>query len=602
MSPEAFGSLAILTLAALLFLTRLLPLEVTALGIPVSLILLGILPETEALEGFGNRTVLALGGVFVIGAGLQRSGVATLIARVILRAAGEAAWRMNLFLMIGAAILSAFMSNTATVAVLLPAVISLSRRTGTPTSRLMMPMAFGAILGGNLTLIATAPNLVVSAYLRSQTETAMGMFEFAWIGAPILAAGVLYMLVLGTRLLPSVGAEDRWREAKVPEGLLQSYQMMDNVFRLRVREHSLVRGQTLAETGIGRDFGLSVLMVVRPSGLSRRFHHPGPEFRLLSGDEVIVQGTAESAWEFSEEKVVQFGLPAPGTVDELIGRGTTLAEVALSPTSSLVGKTLREIEFRASHGLTVLLLWRRGEAVREGHADLALEFGDMFLVSGTVERIRRLSEGPDFLVVSDISTTEDAGQAPLALLLLAVAVVPPMLGLLPLPVSALLAATLFVATRCISASEAVQSVDWRVLFLIIGTLPLGTALEVHGLAQLAAEGVQGLARWFGPASVLAILFLAAAVVSVTSSNAAAAVILSPVGYRAAMVASIDPTAALLAIAYGASCTYIVPFAHPCNLMVLGPGGYRTADFLRVGGGMSLVTGATAIALLLLLYS
>lgn len=601
MTFHGWVSLGVLALAAVLFLTRWVRLELVALGIPVLLFVTGAVPEVDqALAGFGNQAVIAIAAVFVLGAGIQESGVAAALARVVERASGSSESRILALVCTAVIVLSAFMSNAATVAVLLPVVVALARRARIAASRLLMPLGFAAILGGNLTLIGSSSNLLVSDFLRRTTGEGLGMFEFAVIGAPICLAGVLYLLLVGRRLLPD--REDRGLSAARadPEQLVADYGLQQSITRVRIGQASALRGRTLADAGIGRDYKVSVLAVSRRGSFGERWVHPGPNFRFERGDDVYLEGLDTEVWRMAEETQSRMGLPGEHAVERVLDHGIGISEASVPPRSEFAGKTLQEIEFRARYGLNVLSLWRDGGPVEQDFARLPLTAGDALLLAGPTEHLRRFRGSQDLVLLSIPEDARDFSKAPLALLCLLVALLPPLLGWAPLAMSALAGALLMVLTGCLPAGQAGRFVEWPVLALIVGTIPLGTALETHGVAELVAQALVTGSASFGAPAVLAGLFMLAALISVTSSNAAAAVILSPVAVRAAEALGLTPTAALLTVAYGCSCAFIVPFAHQCNLMVAKPGGYTTRDFLVVGSGLSLVVAVVAVAMSTLL--
>jgi len=592
-------ALAILAAAVILFVTKWLPIEVTSLAIPVALLATGVLEDPAvALQGFGNHAVIAIASIFVVGGGLQESGVAALLARGLQRVGGGSRCKLQLVVLLVAAGVSSFMSNGACVAMLIPAVAVLARRTRVPSSLLMMPLAFGAVLGGNLTVIGTAPNLLISDFFHAQTGEQMGIFEFARVGLPVVLAGALFMAFFGRRLLPERTSQDRLKEALLPEELAEAHNLDHILFRARIGPHSGVAGKTLEECRIPEKYDLQVALVVRQGSLGQFSLQPSAGLTLQPDDQIYLDGSDEAAWRFAEEELLQLGVAGSRTVERILGRGITMAEVVLSPHSQVVGRTLKQLDFRRTHGLSVLSFWRRGAPVLEHFPERRLEFGDAMLVSGPAEKIRALDGHPDYVVLWDRLREKDVRRAPLALLLLLLAVIPPVLGLAPLAVSALAAAMLMRATRCVSAAGMRRAIDWRVLFLIIGTIPLGTALAERGVAAAAAEHLLAMVSGLGPPAVLAVLFFLAAAVALTTSNSAAALILAPIAAEAAHAGGIEMRTALFAVAYGCSCAFILPVPQ-WNLLVMSPGGYRARDYLRLGGPMSLVVGATAVGALLL---
>lgn len=599
MEPHGWVAIAILIAAGVTFVKKWAPPEVVALSIPVLLAVTGVIEEPlQALQGFGNPAVIALGAIFVVGAGLQGSGLAAAVARAIVRGGGRNEGRILALLMSATALVSGFMSNAASTALFLPTAVTVARRAFISPSRLLIPMASAAVLGGTVTLIGTPPNLLISSYLESRTGVPFSIFRFSLVGLAMVAMGILYTVTIGRKLLPDRRGEDRMREAHVPEELAESYHLGRNLCRMKVTPTATVAGKTIAEATIRERYGLSVVLVHRRRGLVSRYLDPEPNLRLEPNDMLYVEGDNEAAWTFAEEEGLQFGLAGPEAMERILGRGQTLAEVSIAPRSQAFGHTLRDLRFRSHYGLNVIALWRRGAAI-ENPTDMQLEFGDAMLVSGPIGRVRQLGEDPGFIVLTDQSETVDVRRAPRALLLLALAVLPPILGVAPLAVSALAAAILMVVTGCVSLDDARRAIDWRVVFLIAGTLPMGLALEETGVAAVVAHGILGATAPLGNAAALGGLFFLAAAVSVTSSNSAAAVIIAPIAGQVAASGSIGLETALLTVAYGCSCAFILPLSQ-WNLMVMGPGNYEARDFLRFGGGMSLVMGVTAVGLLSLL--
>lgn len=603
MSTHGWTALAILVAAALLFLTRRVRLELVALAIPVALVLTGTVEDVSvALSGFGNHAVIAIAAVFVLSAGIEESGVAAWLARLVERLGRGSETRILVWVCMVVAVLSAFMSNAATVAVLLPVVIAMARRSGRPASHLLMPLGFAAILGGNLTLIGTSSNLLLSDALEQRTGSPFGMFEFALVGLPICAAGILYLVFFGRRLLPQNGLVELPGAARgaLPEQLLARYELGGQLVRLRINRDSTLRGKTLAEAGFGSDYRLSAVAMMRPGAFGERWTQPDPGERLRRKDELYLEGPEVEAWRLAEATRTRIGLAGGKQVERVLDHGFALAEAVVLPRSSMIGRTLRTLDFRRKHQLNVLAVWRDSQPLEGDPASHDLEAGDALLLVGPLARVRHVQGGDDLLLVSAPRDARDFRKAPLAIACLAAALLPPLLGLAPLALSALGGALLMILTGCLPVERAGRYMDWKVLALIVGTLPLGAALERHGVADLVASGMVQGSSALGPAAVLAALFLLATGVSITSSNAAAAVILAPVAARAAESLELPVAHTLLAVAYGCSCAFIVPFAHQCNLMVQAPGGYRTRDFMRLGGGLSLVVAVTAVAMLALL--
>lgn len=604
MTPDQWIALAILGTAITLFIVRPIPLAMTALCIPVVLWATGLIDSTAALKGFGNHAVLAIGAIMVIGGALRESGVATLIARGLQRVGGTGEAGLIILLMVSTSILAAFMNNTAVVAILLPVVAALSKRSGVPASKLLMPVAFAAVMGGTISLIGTAPNFLAADFYNVNNpdgppDSPIQIFDFAVVGLGITVTGTLFMILIGRRLLPDVSADDRREAARLPMEAAEDYGIGQQLFKLKVAEVSRLAGKTIAEVDVRKRYGMAVVMIRRPAAIGERWFQPEPDLVLEPGDLVYVQGPETSAWELAEEELCQFGLASDQAVERLLGHGTTMADVSVPPYSRALGRTFKDLDFRKRFGVNVLALWRRNTAISDGIADVPLELGDSFLVSGSSGQVEALKTNRDFVVLTDLSEEENLTQAPLAIFFLLLALLPPVLFGAPLPVTALGAAILMVATGCLARTSLLGSIDWQVLAMIVGTLPLGAALNEVGIAGSVAEWFQPIHEGVGMVGVYGVLFLLTATLSVLTSNAAAAVIMAPVAFQAAALIGMDPKGALLTMAYGCSCNFLLPFAQ-CNLLVMGPGGYSTKDYVRVGIGLSIVMAATTIGMLVFL--
>jgi di/tricarboxylate transporter len=600
MDIHAWIAIATLVLAMVLFISKLIPLEATALSIPVVLAVTGtVSPAEAALRGFGNNAVIALGAIFVLSAGLKESGIATLMGRMLERFGGKKEWILVLLIMITTCVLSAIMSNAATVAVFLPAVLVLSRRAKISPSRLMMPLGYSAILGGTLTLISTTPNLILGSELERLSGGArtLGMFEFAIVGIPISVVGIVYMTLIGTRLLSRRGSDDPLKKENFRERMLSRYQPERKLYKLTVPSGSELDGRTIAQANLGRRYEIEVVQIYRKKAFRDQFLDIQADLTIKAGDVLFVGGKNEVVQKLAEEHSIPIETGSEDEVEKLLGRGINMAEVSLTPYSAFLDRTLIDVSFRGVFGLSVIAIWRQGELIEKDLGTTPLKLGDALLVYGPVRNIRKLEESDDMVLLDRQRSEEDVRRAPIALLLLAAALAPPVLGWYPLAVSALASALLMVATGCVSLRGAQKAIDLRILFLIIGTVPLGDALFQTGVAGKLATTLFPPGMSLGQFYVFGVLFAISALLSTTSNNAAAAVILAPVAYAAAESSGVDVGMAFLAVAYGASCAFVLPFAHQCNLMIMGPGGYQTKDFVKVGSGLSIIMAVTAIVLL-----
>jgi di/tricarboxylate transporter len=615
--------LAILILGAaiVLFVTEWLRVDIVALAVVVALMLTGLLTTPEALSGFSNPAVLTIAALFIVGGGVFRSGLAGMVGRRILAIAGTSEARLVVVIMLTVALLSGVMSDTGTVAVLLPAIISLSRSAELGSSRLLIPLSFGALLGGATTLIGTPPNIIVSDLLHEEGLVPFAFFDYTPIGLCLLGAGVLFMLTLGRRILPDYRPRQDVQRVPTPQELMALYRLPDNLFRLRVRRASPLVGLTLAGAELGGRYGMTVLEILRPARARALFGgrdpwpvrqpegvtslRPEPDTPLHMGDLLIVQGEgddiahAAATWNLGLQPAEQ------GDEEALADREVGVAEVLLPPRSSLAGKTLVETRFGTLQELTVLSIHRPGGAGKLNLKHTALQFGDILLVQGPWRKILRLRERPnDFVVMGqpeDMVALQNRNTAPAALLILVGMLVLIVTNAVSLAAASMLAALAMVLTGCLTMDEAYEAIDWRSVVLVAGMLPMSVALEKVELVSLVATGLTNSLGGAGPLIVMGGLFLLTSVFTQVLSNTATAVLIAPIALAAARELGLQPQAFLMAVAIAASMAFASPVASPVNTLVMGAGNYRFADYIRVGIPMILISMAISILVLPLLW-
>ena len=602
---EPVTLILILFVAALvLFATEWLPIDVTALCLLSALLVLGLIEPKVAFASFGNDTVLTLASLFVLTRVLLRAGVIEWIGMTLTRRAGNPAALLRGLLGTVAGV-SAFTSNTATTAVFLPVVAGASRRAGIPASRALMPLAFASILGGTITVIGTSTNLVVSGALPASGLKPLGFFELAWVGVPCAVIGLAYLFFVAPRLLPA-------RDTELAEGV-RAY-----LADLTVAPASPLIGLTLRESGLGRDYGLTVV-AVRRAGTTESSYGPGPDFIVQEGDTLTVEGrterilagkTALGVISRSEQKLQALSA-ADGGAAGLGGAArpgdVRLVEAVVMPGSSLLGRTLRESQFRERYGASVLALHRRSRTLeravarklddrmveRLGHT--RLQIGDVLLVQGSAARIEALGE--HLVVLGDLTEqVRDLRRAPLALLLFGGAVLAGGLGLVPLAVAAVVAVALSVALRLITPEEAYRSIEWPILVLVACMLAFGTAFESSGAAKVLTTALSGVLEPLGPYGLLAALFAVTVALTQPMSNQAAALVMLPLAIGTANALGYDPRPFAIGITVAASNSFITPLEPSC-MLVYGPGRYTFLDFVRVGVGLTLVTFVVAMLII-----
>ena len=574
--------LILFLLALLLFATEWLPVDVTALGLLSALLVTGLLTPKEAFAGFGSDTVLTLAGLFILTRVLLRAGVIEWIGAALARRARNPHGMLRGVLGTVAGV-SAFTSNTATTAVFLPVVAGMSRRAGIPASRALMPLAFASILGGTVTLIGTSTNLVVSGALPTTGLRPLGFFELAWVGIPTALVGLLYLFFVAPRLLPA-------REAQLEESL------REYLADLTVEPGSPLDGLTLRETGLGRDHGLTVVVVRRGA---ETVYAPPPHFLVRAGDTLAVEGPTErilagkntlGVVSKSEQKLQGVSAATPAEV--------RLVEAVVMPGSTLLGRTLKESRFRERYGVSVLAVHRRQKTL-ERMADLRVRVGDVLLMQGDATRIDGLGE--HLVVMGDLTQRQsDLRRAPAALMVFGGAVVLGGLGLVPLAVAVVVAVALSLMLRLITPEEAYGAVEWPVIILVACMLAFGTAFEATGTAKVLTGELSGVLDPLGPYGLLAALFLVTVALTQPMSNQAAALVMLPLAIGTAKVLGYDPRPFVIGITIAASNSFITPLEPSC-MLVYGPGRYTFLDFVRVGLGLTVVTFLVAMLVIPLVW-
>lgn len=574
LSSSAAFVLVVLALATVAFLSGRWRPDFIAVAVLLALLLAGTVTTEQGFSGFGSPALLAVASIFVLGAALERVGLAAWTGRGILRIAGGNEARLILTFGMAAGLLAGLINSLGAIAVLLPAAMVAAREAKISPSKLLLPMALGTRLGGVLTLIAGPSNLIASQALVDGGADPFGLFTFFPLGAVFLVVGLAFIAAVGRRWLPSVASIDVPR----PGRLMELYRLRERLFEVRIPADSPLVGRSIAESELGKTLGVTVVGVTR--GV-RVITAPPPSERLIGGDRLLVQGRFE---ELSQAGALEpLGLHGATTAEAyaIESGDVRVAEVILPPRSSLLGKTLRALNFREAFGLTVLAIWREGQPKRTVLADVPLQVGDALLVQGHRERIRMLKHDPDFLVI-ETGEVEPPRRAkvPWAVTALALMVVLSVSGLTSIAVAALLAAVVVVASGCLTAEEVYQAIDLRSLVFIGALIPLGTAVASTGAATTIVQGTLGV---FGPSPFPALLGLlaAAAVLNQVMPSVAATVVLVPVAFNIAAVTGASVYPFMLAVVAGTATTF-TPIGTPVNLLVMRPGGYAMKDYFRIG--------------------
>ncbi len=757
MSAEIILTLSILGVAVILFITEWLSADLVALLTLSALAITGLVTADEAISGFSSPAVVTVWAVFILSAGLSRTGVAAWLGRQVLRLGGDNDLRTLLVLMLVSALLSAVMNNVGVTALLLPVVLDICRRTGLPPSRVLLPLAFSSLLGGMTTLIGTPPNILVSNTLAEFGYQPFTLFDFAPFGVIVTLAGILYLITFGRRLLPN---RDMAREFHQPDAdMADTFAIEERMFMITLPENTSLDGCSLGRSRFGSVLGLNVIAVMREGHTNLG---PNPETVLRSGDRLLVTGRAEYLLEWNKGpqfKILSHDIPPeyltskdvmlaeaslpsgsplagknleqlhfrqqyggvvlslwrddrpihyqleslilqqedkllmlisrrqaknlneagelvleetdasrynvtqsltmiaipPGshlvgytiaeshlgdayrmgvmgiirdhnlmlmpvanetinTGDKLLVRvnpetiatlqslheliidtnsrlqyedmesdSVGLLEVAISPQSSLPGKTLREIHFREKYGLSVLAIWRGGTTRRSGLRDRKLRFGDALLIFGSRDRLRLLATEPDFIVLrEEAQIPARLKKAPIAAGLMLAVVAAVGLGIMPIAVAAIIGGALMVLSGSLRMDEAYRAIEWKAVFLIAGMLPLGIAMQTSGTAQFLASEMVRLLQPYGSQALIAGLFLLTVFASQVMPNAVVTVLLTPIALTTAESLGLSPYALAMVVAVAASSSFLSPVGHPANILVMGPGGYKFTDYIKAG--------------------
>lgn len=581
--------LILLGIALVFFWFEWIPPDVTALGVLLALILLGLIPLEQAFAGFGSDTVMLLLGLLIMTAALMRTGVVEVVSRKLLQFTSEHPGSLLPATMLAVALLSAVINNTAAAAFFLPVILGLSQRAKMSASRLLMPMAFAAILASSMTLVSTSTNVVVSGLMTQAGLAPIGMLELTPVGILVLAVGVLYMLFFGRRLIP---------ERPAPENLTDTFNLRPYLAELRIPPDSPLDGKTLAQAGLGRDYDLVVLSIIRGG---KRQLHPPADAMLHTGDALLVEGSSESILKIKDVAGIDIQADAKFSDQDFEGDGLRLAEVVLLPQSPFTGRTPKGAHMRERYQIQILAINRRSGVIYSKIADTRLKLGDVLLVQGHQKQIAALQSDNAFDVLGVIEAQRFNSR--LAWTVIGIFVGALLLGsfnLVPLPVAMMLGALFVFVTRCITPDEAYRQVDWKVLILIGSMLGLGAAMQHTGAAGFLAGRLTELVGTWNPLWLLTGFFVLTVLLTQPMSNQAAAAVVIPIALQTAVQLGLNPRTFAMMIAIAASTSYLTPLEPAC-LIVYGPGNYRFADFIKVGGLLTVLVYFLAITMAPLLW-
>ena len=571
MTTEIALTLTIIVAALVLFATEKLRVDLVALLVLLSVGLAGLVDPEQVFDGFANPAVITVWAVYIVSGGLFKTGVADAMGRTIHRLSGHREPRLIATIMVTCGVISAFMNNVGATAMLMPALVGISRRTKIAVSKLLIPLSFSSLLGGAMTLIGTPANILAMGILAERGLPTISFFGFTPMGLVLLTTGVLYMTLIGRHLLPV-------REGA--QGRRDVYRLREYVTEVRVSNTSPLAEKTLLDSGLGRDYDLTVLGLERDGECLERI---GRDTLIRKDDLLTVEGSPDRLMEAREalglvpddEQRLDLERLEPGNVQ--------LIEATLAPNTGLADRTLRGVRFRDRYGFTALAIWRHGEAITEKLRDVPLHFGDALLLQGPKHRVRELQEGKDFLVLEPLEVEQlRRNKAPIAVAALTLAILLVVFVDFHISLAMVIAAVIMILTGCLSIEEAHESIDWRTVFLVAGMLPLGMAMQATGTARYLANIMLGALGDLGPVALLAGIYLLAALITQAMSNAAAIVLIVPIALDTALGMGANHLTFTMAVVIGAATSFLSPVGHKANVLVFGPGGYRFFDYARVG--------------------
>ena len=613
-------TIIILIIAAILFVNGKIRSDIVALCALASLLIFHILTPEEALSGFSNSVVIMMVGLFVVGGAIFQTGLAKMISSRLLKLAGKSERRLLLLVILVTAAIGAFVSNTGTVALMLPIVVSLAASAGTSPGRLLMPLAFASSMGGMMTLIGTPPNLVIQEALISGGYGELSFFSFLPVGLVCLAVGILVLMPLSKLFLSNKEKKKAKRTGKTMQELIKEYGISSNLFRVQVNDTSTLLGKTVMELDVRREYSLNILEIRRGDSSKHRFlktitqRMASQDTALSAGDMLYVMGDFDNVSRFAEDYSLAIidghtTEEADGTSGSLDFYDIGIAEILIMPNSRLSNRTVKEIDFRNKFNVNVLGIRRKNEYLLQDLGNTQVHGGDVMLVQGTWANIERISrEDADWVVLGQplaeaAKVTLDY-KAPIAAVIMLLMIAMMVFDFIPVaPVTAvMIAALLMVLTGCFRNVEAAyNTINWESVVLIAAMLPMSNALEKTGASALISNSLVSWLGDYGPFALMAGVYFTTSLLTMFISNTATAVLLAPIAMQSAVQMGVSPVPLLFAVAVGASMCFASPFSTPPNALVMHAGQYTFMDYVKVGLPLQIIMGIVMVFVLPLLF-
>ena len=596
LSVNLIVTLGVLILALVSFVFEWLPVDLTAIIVAIVLMIFGIVTPEEGIAGFGNSATITVMAMFILSAGITRTGAIQVVRDWLLNWGGKSTTQQILILGLVVGPISAFINNTAVVAIFIPIIEDWCKKQGVSVSKLLMPLSFASILGGTLTLIGTSTNILASGLSQKLGYGEFKLFQFTQLGIFIFMIGLLYLAFWAPRILPN-------RKQPNTGSIGGDYGLKDYVTEVVVTPRSTLIGQTLRQSEIQRKFDIDVLELIRNGS---HFPQPIADKVVSTGDILIVRGSREDLLNIKEEKGLEI-LPdvkfnQEWWEQELNTGQEKIGEVLILSNSRLIGSTLKDLRFRQRYNATVLAIRRGQEFLRERLGKVPLRFGDLLLVQGPKQSFLGLQTTRELLVIEQ-KTVENlsSDKAIISVGICLAVIIVSAFNLTPIMVSALAGVVLMVLTGCLKPGEIYGAVRWDVIFLLAGLIPLGTAMENSGATELIAKPLLAIGSHLSGYWILLFFYIATSILTSLLSNNAAVLLMIPLGIQVATVLAINPLSVMFAVTFAASNSFMTPIGYQTNTMIYGPGGYRFTDFVRLGTPLSLIMAVITPILIIGIY-
>jgi len=595
MSFEIALVLLVLGITIVLFVSEWLRVDVIAISVMLILAWLRLVTPAQAFSGFAGTAVISIIAVMILGYGIDRSGVMQRITGPIVRLAGTSQSRLTLLVSAAVGLISAFMQNIGATALFLPALLRISRNTRIPASRLLMPMGFAAILGGTLTMVASGPLIVLNDLLRQSGQESFGLFGVTPVGLALLGAGLAYFTIFGKSVLPSRGSGDD-EAASSQQALIESWRLPSKISQCLIGPDSPLVGKTREEIELWSKYHLNLLAISEGEEIS---YAPWRYSRFAAGQHLALTGGQSDIERFMTDYALQ---PAPpGRLERLAGQEQGgFAELIIPPRAPIVGKTLREVALRKNYTVEPIMLLSGRQQMREDFSDEPFRVGDAMIVYGGWESIKALDDRRNFVLVTRVEAQMAGRARPVPAMLCFLGAIGLVLSGAPLSVGLLTGALAMILLKVITIDEAYRAVDWRTVFLLAGLIPLGVAMDNTGAAKYISGLMIQLLGGSHPLLIMTGVAILATVFSLFMSNVAATVLLVPLVIIMGGQIGVNPRALALLVAVCASNSFVLP-THQVNALLMSPGGYHNADYIKAGGIMTVLFIVIAVALIYFFY-